>query len=237
PDRAREHLEKALGLARSADLEPLAAALLTNLGNLDASKEAHADAAREYAEAAALATNAGDPALAARALANQAQAAQGTGAPSGDVRAALTRANELAKGLPDSHDKAYLLISAGRTYARLGDLELAHARLQGADVVAAAIGDVRAQSYAQGYLGSLYEEQGRLDEALALSRRALFLAQQASAAESLYRWHWQVGRILAAQHAPAEAIASYRQPAAVPPRLPLPPAPAPPPAARTPPRP
>ncbi|MGH7293155.1 MAG: CHAT domain-containing protein, partial [Myxococcota bacterium] len=48
-------------------------------------------------------------------------------------------------------------------------------------------------------------------EALALSRRALFAAQQANAPESLYRWHWQVGRILAAQGALAEAIPSYQQ--------------------------
>src|SRR5262245_28016875 len=211
PSLAREHLATALEQARAAQAWPLAAALLTNLGNLDASKEAYADAARSYAEASALAGKAGDPSLAARALANQAQAAQRAGAPAGEVRAALARATALADGLPDSRDKAYVLINAGRTYARLGDLEPAHARLQRAKAVAEATGDARAQSYALGYLGALYEEKGRLDEALKLSRQALFLAQQANAPESLYRWHWQVGRILAAKGAPAEAIPSYQQ--------------------------
>ena len=42
-------LEKGLDLAKAAEAWPLAAALLTNLGNLDASKEAYADAALEYA--------------------------------------------------------------------------------------------------------------------------------------------------------------------------------------------
>jgi tetratricopeptide (TPR) repeat protein len=104
-----------------------------------------------------------------------------------------------------------VLINAGRTYARLGDLEPAHACLRRAERVAVATGDARAQSYALGYLGSLYEQSGKLDEALALSRRALFLAQQANAPESLYRWHWQVGRLLAAKGARAEAIPSYQQ--------------------------
>jgi CHAT domain-containing protein len=189
----------------------MAAALLTNLGNLDASKDAYADAARSYAEAAALAEKAGDRPLAARALANQAQAAQRAGAPVGEVHALLARATALADAHADSRDKAYVLINAGRTYARLGDLEPGHALLRRAEAVGAATGDARAQSYALGYLGALYEERGRLDEALALSRQALFLAQQANAPESLYRWHWQVGRILGAKGAPAEAIRSYQQ--------------------------
>jgi CHAT domain-containing protein len=211
PERAREHLGKALELARTAEDQPLAAALLTNLGNLDASKEAYAEAARAYAEAAELAEKSSDPTLAARALANQAQALQRAGAAAGEVHTALARATLKAEALPDSHAKASVLISAGRTHARLGELERAHALLRRADAVSGAIGDARAQSYAQGYLGALYEEQGRLDEALALSRRALFLAQQANAPESLYRWHWQVGRLLAAKGAADEAISSYRQ--------------------------
>src|SRR5262245_3179947 len=211
PGLAREHLTKGVELAKAAQASALTAALLTNLGNLDASKQAYADATRDYAEAAALAAKAGDSMLAARALANQAQAAQRAGAPAGEVKASLARATALADELPDSDAKASVLISAGRTYARLGDLEPAHGLLRRADAVAEATGNLRAQSYALGYLGALYEDQERLDEALALTRRALFLAQQANAPESLYRWHWQMGRILAAKQAPTEAIASYQQ--------------------------
>jgi CHAT domain-containing protein len=211
PGLARDHLAKALELARTTEAPALAAALLTNLGNLDASKEAYVDAARAYAEAAALATKAGDLALAARAHANQAQAAERAGAPAAEVRSVLARATALADEIPDSHAKASVLINAGRTYARLRDLEPAHGCFVRAQAVSEATGDARAQSYALGYLGALYEEQRRLDEALALSRRALFLARQANAPESLYRWHWQVGRLLAAKGARAEAIPSYQQ--------------------------
>jgi CHAT domain-containing protein len=211
PAVAREHLTKALELARRAAAEPLAAAVLTNLGNLDASQSSYAEAVREYGEAALLAEKSADRALAARAHANRAQAAQRGGSPAGEVRAALARATELANDLPESSAKADVLINAGRTYARLGDLEPAHATLRRAQSVGEAIDDARAQSYALGYLGNLYYDQGRLDEALGLTRRALFLAQQANAPESLYRWHWQVGRILARQSKPADAIASYQQ--------------------------
>src|SRR5258705_8798357 len=54
PGAAREHLTKALELAKAAEAQPLAAPLLTNLANLDASKEDYAKAAGEYAEAPAL---------------------------------------------------------------------------------------------------------------------------------------------------------------------------------------
>jgi CHAT domain-containing protein len=50
-----------------------------------------------------------------------------------------------------------------------------------------------------------------MDEALQLTRRALFTAQSAGAPESLYRWQWQLGRQLAATGQLDQAITSYRQ--------------------------
>jgi CHAT domain-containing protein len=75
--------------------------------------------------------------------------------------------------------------------------------------VAEKIGDRRALSYAEGYLGHLYETEHRNDEALQLTRRAVFSAQAANAPESLYRWQWQLGRLLAATGQLDEALASY----------------------------
>jgi len=211
PAQAREQFTQALALAKQAEAPALAAAALTDLGNLAASREDYSEASRNYAESAVLAEKAGDRALAARACANQARAAQRSGAPATEVRAALGRATANAAGSPDSHEKAYLLISVGSTYSRLGDIEAAHAQLRRADQMADALGDARARSYALGHLGGLYEQQGRLDEALALSRQALFQAQQANAPESAYRWHWQIGRVLKAKGESAEAISAYRQ--------------------------
>src|SRR5207247_10369827 len=66
-------------------------------------------------------------------------------------------------------------------------------------------------SYALGYLGSVYEGERRYDEALDITRRAVFAAQQAVSPEALYRWHWQTGRLLKVQGKPDEAIAAYRR--------------------------
>lgn len=58
--------------------------------------------------------------------------------------------------------------------------------------------DPRAESYALGKLGHLYERQWQWDDAARLSREALLLAQAAHAPDIVYRWQWQLGRILKA---------------------------------------
>jgi len=66
------------------------------------------------------------------------------------------------------------------------------------------------QSFALGYIGALYEDEGRLQPALNYTRKAALAAQHASSAASLYQWQWQSGRILRAQDKAEEAIQAYR---------------------------
>ncbi len=70
---------------------------------------------------------------------------------------------------------------------------------------------LRTASYAWGYLGHLYEQEARHDEALELTRRAVFAAQRVHAPESLYRWQWQTGRLRHALGDIETAIAAYRR--------------------------
>src|SRR5262249_16426422 len=77
--------------------------------------------------------------------------------------------------------------------------------------IARTINDQRTLSYALGHLGALYEEEQRYNEALQLTRQALFAAQQVQAPESLYRWQWQTGRLLKTLGDLDGAIASYRR--------------------------
>ena len=77
--------------------------------------------------------------------------------------------------------------------------------------IAKAIGDHRTLSYALGHLGHMAEESNRRDEALRLTRAALFEGQQANAPESLYRWHWQIGRILKQSGQDEEALTAYKR--------------------------
>lgn len=92
-----------------------------------------------------------------------------------------------------------------------GILKQAAASFRSAITVASGIDDTRAASYGWGYLGSLYEREGRTEEALTLTRQAVLAAQRVHAPESLYRWHWQTGRLLAAQGKMDEAILAYRR--------------------------
>jgi len=71
------------------------------------------------------------------------------------------------------------------------------------------LSDPRAESYALGTLGKLYEQNQRYQEAEQLTRQALRLSQQASAPEISYQWQWQLGRIHKAQGDTESAIASY----------------------------
>jgi CHAT domain-containing protein len=73
-----------------------------------------------------------------------------------------------------------------------------------------AIGDARAEAYATGQLGSLYEQTRQFDHALDLTERALILTQNAHATDMTYRWQWQKGRILKAQAEVAPTLAQQQ---------------------------
>ncbi len=60
-----------------------------------------------------------------------------------------------------------------------------------------------------GLSGALYEQAGRVEEALLLTGRALFHAQQAYAPAQIYRWDWQLGRLYRQQGDLDAAQAAY----------------------------
>ncbi|MGB3636159.1 MAG: CHAT domain-containing protein [Rivularia sp. (in: cyanobacteria)] len=74
---------------------------------------------------------------------------------------------------------------------------------------AESIGDDRAQSYALGYLGHIYEQTQQLESAKTLTEKALMLAQTSNAPDVAYRWEWQLGRLLKQQNSFSEAISAY----------------------------
>jgi CHAT domain-containing protein len=73
--------------------------------------------------------------------------------------------------------------------------------------------DKRAETYALGYLGSLYYQERQLARATDFTRQALALAQQQNvngdARESVYLWQSQLGSILKEGGQTQEAIAAY----------------------------
>jgi CHAT domain-containing protein len=73
------------------------------------------------------------------------------------------------------------------------------------------LGDKRAEAYAVGSLGSVYEQTQQWSSAKDLTEQALMLAQSINAPDIAYRWQWQLGRLLKAQGDIKGAIATYTE--------------------------
>ena len=217
PRVAEKYLTEAASLAEQTQAHRLSAVILNNLGNHYGLQAKHAKALAAYANSARLAKRSANPMLVARALANAARVALFSGDPKQAKlysEQAITQINAIA----DSHEKAYLQINIARTLGRLqahfpgaipSMLLQSHQQLTEAKEVATRLADPLAASYALGYLGELYENRKRINEALNLTRRALFQAQQVDENSSLYRWYWQAGRLYNALGERQAAIAAY----------------------------
>ncbi|HEV8640189.1 MAG TPA: CHAT domain-containing protein [Methylomirabilota bacterium] len=216
---AEGYLTNSLSLARRLGDSALAAAILNDLGNLSAMNKKYPEAIAAYRESIVLAKRAGHRPLTARALTNAAGALRVNGEPQ-EAETSLDAAFDLLRQLDPSHDTAFGLTTVGLAYRDLRPaLPSSSARLslRGSDAlnqaaaVAETLGDRRTASYAWGYLGGLYEDEGRYAEALQLTRKAIFAAQQVNAPESLYRWQWQAGRLLKKLGTVDDALAAYRR--------------------------
>jgi CHAT domain-containing protein len=219
PDAATQYLMQALEMTTAQDSPRTVASIQNNLGLAQVAQQRMNDALPSFKSAVQHASKAGDRPLAVRARVNAARAALALKQPDA-ARNWLDQALDSLKDMNDSHDKAVALIQVGLGYQQLrpsmpsADAPLA-LRAAGVFVEAATvaenIGDIRMRSYADGYLGHLYETERRYDEGLHLTRRAVFSAQAANAPESLYRWHWQMGRLLADTGQLDEALSAYDQ--------------------------
>ncbi|MCH7644481.1 MAG: CHAT domain-containing protein [Myxococcales bacterium] len=201
----------------SVDASPAAEALTQ--GNELLTRGAAADALDAFEASERLAREADRPDLALRARASAARAAVAAEG-RGDAGSRLERTSKQVDSLESPRERAALRIHLARSWALLGQRhaqarQTARARgaqaLQEAAADAETAGDERLRSYALGYLAAYYEEEGRREEALVLTRRALFAAQQADAPDAGYRWHWQIGRLQLAAGDRAAALASYRR--------------------------
>ena len=218
-DQAEPLLREALKIARAEKDTVLAATILNNLGILLAAQGKGSEAHAAFEETVSLAQGRGDRELAAKARKNSADAAFAAQDFAGAERLAGAAA-KAAAALPDGHAKAFLLMGVGQLLQQIfvnapehkNALRAQAFRLhQDAARVAEKTNDQRALAYALGYQGALYEFEQRNADALTLTRRAVFAAQQARAPDALYRWQWQSARLLAKQNERETAIESYRR--------------------------
>ncbi len=120
--------------------------------------------------------------------------------------------------LPPTQTAVYTQINFAQNLLKMGkrgDTEK-FAPLEIAQLLATAIqqaknlGDSRAQSYALGNLGKLYEQTQQWSNAQNLTEQALLLAQAMNASDIAYQWQWQLGRILKAKGEIEPATAAYK---------------------------
>jgi CHAT domain-containing protein len=71
--------------------------------------------------------------------------------------------------------------------------------------------DNRAESYALGTLGELYEQTGQFSDAQKVTEKALLIASSINASDITYQWQWQIGRLLKKQLENKKAIAYYTE--------------------------
>ena len=218
-DAAFDALQNGKQLANEAGDKIREAAIVHALGAVHSALKQDHEALESYREAGRLAKAEHADMLWSSATINEGKVALRIG----EWQVARTLFDEAlthVEGLPDSHDKAYDLISIGLGFERLhseladtgGRLHLqASAVLEQAGESAKAVGDARAASYAFGHRGHLYEVDQRHEETLLLTRMAIGYAQQVHAPESLYQWEWQLGRVMRAQGKIYEAIESYQR--------------------------
>jgi len=216
---ASEYLTQASTLAKQQQSQPLLASTLNDLGILAALKHNDVEALTAFQDSATMAQSSKQPLLAATAHSNAARTLLRLGY-ADKSRIAIDTALDQLKSVPSVRQKSLGLIGIALVYQRLisqlpqirDPLVLRTAGvLQEANTIAGQQGDKRTLSYALGHLGHLYETEFRLDEALQLTRRAIFAAQSIDAPESLYRWQWQLGRQLATTGQLDQAILLYQQ--------------------------
>ncbi|MGB7445017.1 MAG: CHAT domain-containing protein [Coleofasciculaceae cyanobacterium] len=137
-----------------------------------------------------------------------------------ELTALLPKVEQLLEQLPPSQQLVYAQINLAGSLMQVAKEELDEAetyKAKAAQLLAEALGeakdfgDPRAQAYALGNLGSLYEQDQRWDEARRLTEKALMTAQAIQASDIAYQWQWQLGRILKAQGNREGAIAAYSQ--------------------------
>ncbi|RPH47602.1 MAG: CHAT domain-containing protein [Desulfobacteraceae bacterium] len=215
-NKSKDYFVKGLLLAKETGGLELAADILNNYANFMAAQQHSVEAIDAYKECVNLAERVNRSDLSVRAKINMSRVYIDQNMLA-DAKLLLEDAFKKLSGLHDTYNKIYDFIAISRLMNRIylkspetDILNRAYNALQSAEAIAGKLTNRRASSYALGYLGALYEQGKRYDDALLLTNRAILAAQQANATESLYRWYWQQGRISRKRGNIDEAITNYR---------------------------
>ncbi len=213
-DKSRHLLQQSLTLSQQLHSPPDTAQALLSLGDLSRVQQDTQAALTFYQQAAAASSS---RTVKLKSQLNQLSLLVRTNQLD-SAKALLPQLQSEIGNLPSSHSAIYSRIGFAQNLVRLRKasskdtpswLEIDHL-LDAAVQQAKRLGDPRAEAYALGNLGSLYEQTHQFAEAQDLTQRALILAQAINAPDIGYRWQWQLGRLLKAQGDIKGAIAAYR---------------------------
>jgi CHAT domain-containing protein len=212
-DQAYSVTQKSLEVAQRLQLPQAIASAQLSLGNIARAQQKNEETLNFYQQ---VAKGSGSPTIKLQAQLNQLSFLLETNQAS-QAQALVSPIQQQINALPPSRTTVYAQINFARSLTRLNQLNTPSS-LSWADITqglitargqAEALGDQRAQAYAMGHLGEIYERTKQWNEAQTLTEQALFLSQKINANDMTYRWHWQIGRILEAQGKPEKAIAAY----------------------------
>ena len=212
-DSSREVLQQSLAINQKLGGNSAVASTLFSLGNTARADQQLEAAIDYYQQAASLATA---PLDKSEALLSQLEVyieAQQLN----QAQALLPQLEETVKNLSPSRMSVYARVNLAENLikAGLGRLSPRSNSREVAQLLATAIQqaqqlkDSRAESYAVGQLGKLYEQTGQLAEAKRLTEKALAISEGIGSSEITARWEGQLGGILQQQGNITGAIAAY----------------------------
>ncbi|MDV2990718.1 MAG: hypothetical protein N4J56_000372 [Chroococcidiopsis sp. SAG 2025] len=233
-EQSRKTLQESLQIAQSLPSAPETAAALLSLGNT-ASAQGDTEAALDYYQQAEKSAPTANTKL--QAQLNQLQLLSQTQRDSA-ARELIPQIETQLAQLPPSRATVYAHINFADSLMKRGarseergarEEEQGGEKIAGgattndqlpttqeiAQVLATAVQqarslkDPRAEAYALGSLGGLYEQVGQLAEAKKLTQQALLITQSIDAPDIAYSWQWQLGRLLKAEKDNKGAIAAY----------------------------
>ena len=225
-DSSRQVLQNSLALAQKLESPADISATLLSLGNTARSQEDAKAALAFYDRSATKATDATTKlqaqlnSLSLLIDRQQLSAAQ----------ALLPQIKSEIANLPASRNTVYAKINFAQSLMKLGSQNRAEGAEEGggekplasqplyiAQILAQAVQqakslkDQRAEAYALGNLGKLYQQTQQLSSAQELTQQALILAQAIHAPDIAYNWQWQLGRLQRDRGDIIGAIATYTE--------------------------
>ena len=204
--QSRKVLNQSLKIAQKLNSSQNVSAAFLSLGNTARVEQNFSQAIQYYQQAVKVTTN---PTTKVRATINQLNILVNKGKIEA-AKALLPQIEAQLNNLPPSQTNIYARINLVQSLLKLNTKPETIAQISATAVQQAKnLADKRAESFALGTLGSVYEQTKQFSNAEKLTQQALTIAQTINAPDISYRWHWQLGRLLGKQGEIQNAITSY----------------------------